>query len=116
MDIDGGGGAGRGVVLAYSDSSWVQRMTSARALSRGRAMAGNGDNNDNYNNNNRTLYTSACSAPVQSRTRRKPPAKKIGGGFASPVRMVKKKTPKSKSPLVDLTLDVMYVGNDQEGG
>ena len=29
---------------------------------------------------------------------------------------MKKKAPKSKSPLVDLTLDGIDVGNDQEGG
>ena len=38
------------------------------------------------------------------------------GDFFSPGVVVKKKTPKLKAPLVDLTLDVMDVGNYQEGG
>ena len=81
-------------------------------------MAGNGDANENDNDtdNDNAPSTSAGSAPVRRRTRRKPPAEKIGGAFASPCGVVKKKAPKSKSPLVDLTLDGIDVGNDQEGG
>ena len=79
-------------------------------------MASNGKDNDNNSNKNNSPSTSAGSALLRRRTRRKPPAEKIGGAFASPCGMVKKKAPKSKSPLVDLTLDGIDVGNDQEGG
>ena len=113
-DIDGGGGVGRGVVFASSASARGWRTLRARSSSRGGTMAGNGKDNDNGNDN--APSTPSGSAPVQRRTTRKPPAERIGGDFASPGRVAKKKAPKSKSPLVDITLDCMDVGDDQEDG
>ena len=80
---------------------------------RGGAMAGKGNDNENENDNENSPSTSAGSAPVQSRTRRESPAENIGSYFASPGGVVTKKAPKLKSPLVNITLDGMDVGNDQ---
>ena len=77
---------------------------------------GGGAGNGNDNKNDNSPSTPAGSAPVWRRTRRKPPAEKIGGDFSSPGGVVKKRAPKLKSLLVDLTLDGMDVGNNQEGG
>ena len=56
LDIDGGGGVGRGVVLEYSSSARGWRTSRARVSSRGGTMTGNCDDNgiDNENDNART--------------------------------------------------------------
>ena len=117
-DIDGGGGVGWGVVLASSASAWGRSALKVIKYSMGVDMAGNvkGDKNYNDYNSDNAPPTSSGSALVRKRTRSKPTAENIWGYFASPGGVVKKKAPKSKSPLVDLTLDIMDMGNYQEVG
>ena len=109
-DIDGIGWVGRGVVHASSASAQGRRASKVRALSRGGQWQATENCNINFPS------TSAGSAPVWRRNRRKPPTKKIGGYLASSSAVVNKKEPKSKSSLVGLTLGGMDVGKNQDVG